>query len=139
LGFQSWHTGPFIDLSLSSPLNPALSHDLTGIVDTGASGFCVDSRILIDLGLKDTGAKVVEMADGTRVQTTKYAARVIIPELEFNDLIEVTGVPMANPSRRVLIGRSFLKPYILNYHGRSERFEFHLYRDTPSQLIEDMD
>jgi hypothetical protein len=67
----------------------------------------------------------MQMADGTIVQATAYAARLIIPALGFDDEAEVFGVPMDLPSSRVLIGRSFLRRYIVNYNGPAERFEFH--------------
>jgi hypothetical protein len=67
----------------------------------------------------------MQMADGSIVQATAYAARLIIPALGFDDEAEVFGVPMDLPSSRVLIGRSFLRRYIVNYNGPAERFEFH--------------
>ncbi len=51
-----------------------------------------------------------------------------IPALGFDDYVQVNAVNMELPSRRVLLGRSFLKDYIVNYDGPKERFEFH---ETP--------
>jgi predicted aspartyl protease len=126
---RTWVTGPEIELTIASPDGP--SQGATGIVDTGASVICLDRRIPVHLGLRSTNRKLMQMADGTTVQATAYAARLIIPALGFDDEAEVFGVPMHSPSSRVLIGRSFLRRYIVNYNGLPERFEFHEYR-SPS-------
>jgi len=85
----------------------------------------MDKRIALQLGLPATNRKPMQMADGTEVQATAYAARMIIPSLGFDDEFEVFGVPMERPNSRVLIGRSFLRRYNVNYNGPAERFEFH--------------
>ena len=79
----------------------------------------------MQLGLTAVNRKPMQMADGTAVQATSYAARLIIPALSFDDEFEVFGVPMEYPSSRVLVGRSFLRRYNVNYNGPLERFEFH--------------
>ena len=121
--WRSWVTGPEIDLTVASPSGG--SHSAVGIVDTGASVICMDQRIPVQLGLTATNRKPMQMADGTTVRATGYAARLIIPALGFDNEFEVFGVPMLHPSSRVLIGRSFLRRYNVNYNGPAERFEFH--------------
>lgn len=124
MGWRSWVTGPEIDLTVASP-HVGSSLPAVGIVDTGASVICLDRRIPVQLGLDPTNRKPMQMADGTTVRATGYAARLIIPALGFDDEFEVFGVPMQYPSSRVLIGRSFLRRYNVNYNGPAERFEFH--------------
>lgn len=133
MSYRSWVTGPLIDLVISSPKDPAKKLDLVGIVDTGASVVCLDSRIADELGLKDTGRTRLQLADGTEIDATIYAARVSVPALDFNNLIQVVGAPMPTRNTRVLIGRSFLKPYVVNYNGPSEQFTFHLYAPPMSE------
>jgi hypothetical protein len=72
----------------------------------------------------------MQLADGTIVPATGYAARLIIPALGYDSEFEVFGVPMERPSSRVLIGRSFLRRYNVNYNGPAERFEFHEISET---------
>ena len=64
------------------------------------------------------------MADGSEVIATSFLARMTIADLEFDSLVEVYGVPMSQPSSRVLLGRSFLRRYIVTYNGLEERFYY---------------
>ena len=122
---KTWVTGPDVDLTLYSDDAPAGRVSLLGIIDTGASCICVDSRVAKRLGLVSSDRKPVQMADG-RVQTsTIYTARMAIPALGFDDYVQVNAVDMEFPTDRVLLGRSFLKDYIVDYDGPRERFEFH--------------
>ena len=50
---------------------------------------------------------------------------MVIPVLDFDDYVQVCALEMQYPSNRVLLGRSFLRDYIVNYNGPTERFEFH--------------
>ena len=68
------------------------------------------------------------MADGRIATTSVYTARMSVPALGFDDLVQVCAIEMEFPSTRVLLGRSFLRNYIVNYNGPTERFEFH---ETP--------
>lgn len=122
---RSWVTGPDVSLALHGDGPNAETEALNGIIDTGASIICIDNRIAKRLGLIASNRKGVQMADGRVVVSAIYAARMTIPVLEFDDIVQVCGVEMDFPSTRVLIGRSFLKDYIVNYDGPKERFEFH--------------
>lgn len=122
---RAWVTGPDVSLSLHSDDPEVGPEVLNGIIDTGASIICIDNRIAKRLGLIASNRKPVQMADGRVVMSAIYAARMTIPVLEFDDIVQVCGVEMDFPSSRVLIGRSFLKDYIVNYDGPKELFEFH--------------
>jgi predicted aspartyl protease len=121
---RTWVTGPDVDLALYGD-DPVAPENLEGIIDTGASVICVDSRIARRLGLLASNRKPVQMADG-RVATSRiFTARMSIPALGFDDFVQIYGIEMEYPSTRVLLGRSFLRNYIVNYDGPRERFEFH--------------
>lgn len=100
---------------------------LSGVIDTGASVICVDARVVKRLGLVASNRRPVQMADGRLEVATIYTARMIVPALSFDDLVQVFAIEMKSdsPISRVLIGRSFLSKYIVNYDGPRERFEFH--------------
>ncbi len=66
----------------------------------------------------------MQMADGRETIARGYRARMNIPLLEFDNWVMVFGIPMETPSSRVLIGRSFLKRYRVNYNGPEETFHF---------------
>jgi hypothetical protein len=124
---RTWVTGPDVELVLSADDGIAQPEHLKGIIDTGASAICVDSRITKRLGLVASNRKPVQMADGRLETATIYTARLQIPALGFDDLVQVFAIEMKShaPVSRVLIGRSFLRNYIVNYNGPQERFEFH--------------
>ena len=124
---KTWVTGPNVELTLYGEDETVAPEHLDGIIDTGASVICVDSRIVKRLGLIASKKKSVQMADGRLETATVYPARMAVLALGFNDYVEVYAIEMksAKPIARVLIGRSFLKDYIVNYNGPQERFEFH--------------
>ena len=122
---RTWVTGPDVELTLYSDDLNAGRQALIGVIDTGASCICVDSRVAKRLGLVSSDRKPVQMADGRIETSTIYTARMSIPALGFDDYVQVHAVEMALASQRVLLGRSFLKDYIVNYDGPRERFEFH--------------
>ena len=122
---RAWITGPDVSLSLHSDEKGVGPEALNGIIDTGASIICIDNRIAMRLGLTASNRKPVQMADGRQFMSPVYAVRMTVPVLEFDDVVQVCGVQMEFPSTRVLIGRSFLKDYIINYNGPKELFEFH--------------
>ena len=122
---RTWTTGPNVELTLSNGASGSQIEALDGIIDTGASVICADSRIAARLGLVASNRKSVQMADGRVVKSSVYIAKMTIRALGFDDYVEIFGIEMEYPSIRVLIGRSFLRNYIVNYDGPRERFEFH--------------
>lgn len=122
---RTWVTGPDVSLSLYSDAAGVGPEVLNGVIDTGASIICIDNRIAKRLGLIASNRKPVQMADGRVVVSAIYAVRMTVPVLDYDDIVQVCGVEMELPSARVLIGRSFLKDYIVNYDGPKELFEFH--------------
>jgi predicted aspartyl protease len=122
---RNWVTGPDVGLTLYGDNNTTAPETLEGVIDTGASVICVDSRIVKRLGLIASNRKPVQMADGRIAISAIYSARMCIPALGFDDLVQVYAVDMDFPSIRVLLGRSFLRDYIVNYDGPKELFEFH--------------
>lgn len=121
---KTWVTGPDVDLTLFGD-SARDGVRLNGIIDTGASCICVDSRVVKNLGLVASDKKPVQMADGRVEISTVYTARMSIEALGFNDYVQVNAINMERPSLRVLLGRSFLKDYIVNYDGPREQFQFH--------------
>ncbi len=101
------------------------SERLEALIDTGASTICIDRRVALRLGLQSVDQTTMEVADGSRIPSTIYAARVTIPELGFNDWERVAAIEMEHPSNRVLLGRSFLRHFITSYNGRDARFHYH--------------
>lgn len=104
------------------------------LVDTGASGFCIDQSIADSLGLAPTGADRVHGVHG-HSESKKYLANLVLPVsnqgevmLRFAMPVECTGVPNLlahysdTPHRVVgIMGRNFLqfcKLTVDGPHGR---------------------
>lgn len=98
---------------------------LSALIDTGASTICVDRRVALRLGLQAVDITSMEVADGARIPATIYAARLTIPELQFDDFERLAAIEMEIPSDRVLLGRSFLRHFITSYNGGDGRFHYH--------------
>ena len=116
-------SGPVIEIGLAGP--SGTPERLSALIDTGASTICIDRRVALRLGLQAVDQTSMEVADGTRIPATVYAARVIIPELDFDDYERIAAIDMEFPSDRVLLGRSFLRHFITSYNGRDGRFHYH--------------
>jgi predicted aspartyl protease len=112
-------------LTLAAEIGGIRAELLDGLIDTGASVICADSRIVQRLGLIASNRKPVQMADGRMIISSIYTARMSIPALGFDDLVQIYAIDMAYPSNRILLGRSFLRDYIVNYDGPRETFQFH--------------
>lgn len=139
MGAELWVSGPIIEISLHGADPKILEETLDGIIDTGASVICLDKRIAIRLGLTAVNRKLMEVADGSQVEATVYMAEMAIAGLGFKDWVEVYALPMTRPSQRVLLGRSFLKNYLVTYNGPEGLF--HYYKATPASqgYYEDLD
>lgn len=126
---RTWVTGPDVDVTFHGEGPNASVETLHGVIDTGASVICADSRVVRRLGLVAADRRFVQMADGRMTTSTVYRTRMTIPDLGFDDYVLVFAIEYAFEgavsSRRVLLGRSFLRNYIVNYNGPHERFEFH--------------
>jgi predicted aspartyl protease len=125
LAGKTWITGPNVEVTLHSDDLGSPPAELHGIIDTGASVICLDSRIAKRLGLVASDKRWVEMADGRVLASPVYSARMTIPALGFDSFVQVCAVDMEYPSNRILLGRSFLRDYIVNYGGPKEQFQFH--------------
>ena len=129
---EIWVSGPIIDITLHGS-NPEFPTDeLQGIIDTGASVICLDKRVAVRLGLTAVNRKRMEVADGTIVEATVYMAEMAIAGLGFRDWVEVHALPMTRPSQRVLLGRSFLRNYLVTYNGPEELF--HYFKPQPTSF-----
>ena len=125
---ELWVSGPIIDITLHGSTPDLPTEQLQGIIDTGASVICVDKRVALKLGLTAINRKRMEVADGSIVESTVYMAEMAIEGLGFRNWVEIHALPMMRPSARVLLGRSFLKNYLVTYNGPNETF--HYYRPT---------
>jgi predicted aspartyl protease len=119
------NTGPVIDIQICAAGSAFTGIVAQGLIDTGASTVCIDNRLAAKAGLKliDQNASL-EVVGGARLNASVYLGRLVIPALEFDELTRFHALSMSQPSSRVLLGRSFLKHFIVTYNGPEGMFHF---------------
>lgn len=90
------------------------------LVDTGASGCCVDVDLAERLGLAIVDRRTVSGIGGT-VEVSIYRVQLRVPELNLLITDSMPGVYLAagRQPHRVLIGRDFLRYFTMVYAGRA--------------------
>jgi len=103
---------------------------IQGLIDTGASGTCVDPSVLTQLGLTPTGSTLVNSpttgtqavpADTYDVGLTIYAAQGH-PPLIHQTIPVVASELLAVQGFHALIGRDILRGCLLTYDGANGLF-----------------
>ena len=92
----------------------------SGLVDTGAMDCCIDSEVarLLDLPIVDQG---FISGVGGSVQVNRHLAQLYIPGLNYTMYGSFAGVHLVSGGQphHVLIGRSLLRAFQLEYDGRT--------------------
>jgi len=109
---------------VKNPFGDERSEEVEAIVDTGASCICVGRRLARDLALTRTGATRM-VAVGADHPAGVYAAKVIVPELDFDKFLPVCAPDGVNTSATILLGRTFLEFFDFSYNGQAGTFAFH--------------
>ena len=102
---------------------------IRALVDTGASGTCVDPSVPASLGLRVTGsASMMTASTGSTPHTAdQYDVTLIIPGPGFPPLVFQT-IPiacvelLASQGFHALIGRDILQKCVLHYNGTTQLF-----------------
>ena len=91
---------------------------IKALIDTGAGGDCIDEVLAKDLRLPITGEGEISGVGG-RHRAFIYTARLYVPALDKLLFQQFTGVKLAEGQQfqRVILGRTFLRPYRLIYDG----------------------
>lgn len=97
----------------------------TFLLDTGATGTCVDPELVLPLGLTPTGAVMVQTPTtaGNAVSCPQYDISLLIQSTQQNALpLVVSALPVMETALRSqgidgLIGRDIIDRCILNYNG----------------------
>ena len=104
---------------------------IRGLVDTGASGTCVDPSVLTTLGLSPTGSVTVNTpSTGTQPHVAdQYDVSLMIPgahpthaPLVVQNLPVMCAELLVPQGFHVLIGRDILSRCLLNYNGPMNLF-----------------
>lgn len=119
-----------VDLGIRSRSEPTAKPDLPekgvlALIDTGATGDCIDNELAERLRLPVVDEGVIINGVGGSHEAKVYMARLYIPELDARLFQPFTGVKLTEGAQmhRVLLGRSFLKNYKLIYDGATGEVE----------------
>ncbi len=115
--------GPVIDIEIGGvKLQPKLP--ARGLIDTGASVVCIDRRLALRLGLQAVNQAEVQIPGGLTVQSTVYAGSLIVPTLGFAQVMPLYSTNMMQVHHDVLLGRAFLRHFIVTFDGPEGLFHF---------------
>ena len=112
------------DLGFDQSTNPApdIPPDLfPALVDTGASANSIDADLAARLGLPVIDLDTEVSGSAGRHLADVYLARIHIPGLDRTISGRFTGIKLASGGQlhSAIIGRSFLKDFVLSYDGRT--------------------
>ena len=100
---------------------PTLSPDVfPALVDTGAEECCIDNDLAAELDLPIVDRREIAGAHGSAF-VNMYVGQVHVPSLRFTVHGTFAGVALQAGGQRhfALIGRTFLRHFVLRYDGRS--------------------
>lgn len=99
------------------------------LVDTGASGVCIDPAIVRELGLMPTGSTqvVTPSTRGTPVQLDQYDVTIYLVHQPSQETLELTtpaveAVLSTHQNFEMIIGREVLSRCLFVYDGQASRF-----------------
>lgn len=118
--------GPLIEAFMSNPtgvVGVKSSKRVLALVDTGATSNVIDERIAKALGLMQVDQRLVAHAMGEQLAPV-FFGNLFIPKLEITITGRFIGGDSGGGSNGydMLLGRSFLKRFILNYDGIKGHF-----------------
>ena len=121
--------GHILDVIIRPVLGPGLSTGniqqvrAGGLIDTGASDVCIDYRVAQELNLKQVDQQNVGVV-GATIPATVHMGVLEIPELNFSEIMPLYALKVRRPTHDVLLGRSFLKNFIVTFDGPTGLFHF---------------
>ena len=112
-----------VDIGFESVPNPRIVPNLAAkgiraLVDTGATGNCIDSALAMSLQLPVIDQRHCSGIAGV-TRLNMHLAQIYIPSLEHTVFGQFAGVELASGGQwhQALLGRTFLQAFKLTYHG----------------------
>lgn len=98
--------------------------DVLALIDTGAGGDCIDDELARSLGLVVHEEGFISGVGG-RHRAAIYMARIYVPGLNRFLFQSFTGVKLREGGQwhRIILGRTFLRPYRMTYDGSTGAVE----------------
>jgi hypothetical protein len=99
---------------------PAQGLPVRALVDTGATVSCIDNIVAAQLNLPIIDRQPIAGVGGQHL-ANMYMAQIFVPNLNFWIYGTFAGVDLAagGQMHRALIGRTFLRNFTMEYHGRT--------------------
>ena len=87
------------------------------LIDTGASGTCVDQQVATKAGLPIIDKTMMTSASHAEHEVPVFTGKLVIPEFTDINLEYVLGANLAGQNLIALIGRDLLQSAVLVYNG----------------------
>ena len=87
-----------------------------GLIDTGASDVCIDYRLAEQLALPEIDVKNVGIV-GATVPASVRLGVLEVPSLGFTEIMPLYAFKVRHSTHEVILGRSFLRRYIVTFDG----------------------
>jgi predicted aspartyl protease len=127
---------PYLSCALSNPnadLGEAKQIEVLGLIDTGATVVLIPIHVARELQLTKIDHATIQTA-GSVHQGIVYDCRIMIQELAYIGEIRVCSIrgatmnagPNNDPSVTILLGRSLLRRFHLNFDGPANEFSLSL-------------
>jgi hypothetical protein len=118
-GFDTANGGEIMTFDVNAPGTPNLAQiGVPALVDTGAAASFIDEALAQALQLPIVDRQKVSGSNGEH-EVNMYLAQIHVPHLPFTQFGSFGGVHLAagGQSHRALIGRTFLRHFVMTYNG----------------------
>ena len=129
-------SGPILDITIRPVGTRLAGFSARGLIDTGASVVCISQRIADQLNLTLVNQDRLDVAGGGSVHANIYSGYLAVSLLNFEEIMPLYAVRMPYASHNVLLGRDFLRHFLMTFDGPNGRFHF---SRPPTPMIEDLD
>lgn len=123
-GDELAHVGPIIDVFVSGRALNVQPVSAKGLIDTGSSVVFIDKRLALQAGLKATNIAPVQVPGGLSFNATVYVGTLEVPVLGYKERVKLYASTHRQVSHDILLGRSFLRNYIVTFNGPEGMFYF---------------
>jgi predicted aspartyl protease len=128
--------GPHVPVIVSGLTPPPVGVNtnylqLEALIDTGATHIAIDMEMAEALDLVPVDSTSLGGIGG-EVPAIVFAGLLEVPGLDFKEMVRFYSPKGAILPSKVILGRSFLRNYIMTYNGPDGTFVFY---DAPGQII----
>ena len=98
--------------------------DVMGVFDTGADTVLIPRGIAKRLGLRPIRNTIAILASGEQRLAISYMGVLEIPTIGYRDEIEMTAMTEGGESNHILLGRNFLREFLVTIDCANEVVHF---------------